>query len=344
MSDFMDYYKKEEERRSMTEEQRLELHKKQKALMAERFQNEDDDFYNETLPPEEDFEADEFEDTQLTEGARVPYRPNTSRPITRPIPQPPKPAAPAPAPRPQRVKPYQPPQEPDDDLFDDEPAVPQRKRHIKESVDTNPALSRAYTMMDEMQQKIENAFYRYGMSGLEKINKHLERIFEAIINPKPKEVVKYIEKPVIREKPVYRPQPVPAPVKENTAVETPEIVEPENNAELDENEMLNSAFIKMNESANSDILSAALIQQDEEQSKKQNDTLSRVKANAMLMQEAIDKKQNVNKPVVEESEPDVPQEEFEVVEDPVIEPPVEIVKEAAKPVKKPVKKKPVKKK
>ena len=34
MSDFLDFYKQEEQKRSMTEEQQLELHKKQKALQA----------------------------------------------------------------------------------------------------------------------------------------------------------------------------------------------------------------------------------------------------------------------------------------------------------------------
>ena len=49
MSDFLDFYKREEQKRSMTEEQQLELHKKQKALQAKRFEADDDDFYNETI-------------------------------------------------------------------------------------------------------------------------------------------------------------------------------------------------------------------------------------------------------------------------------------------------------
>ena len=60
MSDFLDFYKREEQKRSMTEEQQLELHKKQKALQAKRFEMDDDDFYNETIDESEETE-DEFE-------------------------------------------------------------------------------------------------------------------------------------------------------------------------------------------------------------------------------------------------------------------------------------------
>ena len=361
MSDFLDFYKREEQKRSMTEEQQLELHKKQKALQAKRFAAEDDDdFYNETIDEQdEDFDEYDDEDIRIDEGVRIPYRPNRQRPTPRreepepapaPIPEPTPAPAPAPRPRPRRTIPTTVPTEPDEEIYTP-PQIRRREPKLSES-SNNPALNRAYTMMNEMQQKIETAFYRYGMSGLEKINKHLDKIFEAIVNPKPKEIVKYVEKPVkVIEKPVYM---TPAPVKEesfaNEVDEPEEINEPAELPETDimpndEQASLKEQFIKMNETADSNLLSNALLLQGEEQSKTVNNKLAQIEANAQLLREKIgaatEAKTKSLQPHPEqlvENDEITPSESLEIVDDPVVDAPVEIVKAPEKSTKSSTKK------
>jgi outer membrane biosynthesis protein TonB len=363
MSDFLDFYKREEQKRSMTEEQQLELHKKQKALQAKRFEMDDDDFYNETIDESEETE-DEFEneyddeyDTRINEGTRIPYRPNrpTTVPQRRPAPIPEQEPEPAPAPMPKpRPRPRPIPQpapipeeEPEEDLYVP-PVNKRREPRITES-SNNPALSRAYVMMNEMQKKIETAFYRYGMSGLEKINKHLDQIFEAIVHPKPKEIIKYVEKPVERivEKPVYNPIP-----PTNESYETADNGELENNNEQalepestetptdDEAAALKQKFIKMNEMADSSLLSNALLYQNEKQAKTANTKLAQIEANAQLLREKMDaatsQKVKQLEPQTEqlvENDSITPSEDLEIVDDPVVDAPVEIVKAPEKSTK-----------
>ena len=360
MSDFLDFYKREEQKRSMTEEQQLELHKKQKALQAKRFEMDDDDFYNETIDESEETE-DEFNneyddeyDTRINEGTRIPYRPNRPKtvPQRRPAPIPEPEPAPAPMPRPRpRPRPIpQPapiPEEPEEELYVP-PVNKHREPRITES-SNNPALSRAYVMMNEMQKKIETAFYRYGMSGLEKINKHLDQIFEAIVHPKPKEVIKYVEKPVERivEKPVYNPVP-PTNESYETAVNgelennNEQVLEPES-IEMPNDEptaSLNQQFIKMNEMADSSLLSDALLCQNEKQSKTANTKLAQIEANAQLLREKMDaatsQKVKQLEPHAEqlvENDSITPSEDLEIVDDPVVDAPVEIVKAPEKSTK-----------
>ena len=206
MSDFLTYYKQEEKRRATTEEEKLAIHKRQKEIDVRRHQlDEDDDFYNDPVVDENDEFYDE--EPTINEGVRVPYKPAPApRPVPRPAPQPVRKPAPV---------------EPEPDFYDepeDEPVVhtPRRRKQLSESMG-NPALSEAYDMMNEMQQKIESAFYRYGMTGLEKINACMEAVFERIVNPpKPKPIVKYVERestPIRRES--VRPISVNTNVPEN---------------------------------------------------------------------------------------------------------------------------------
>ena len=202
MSDFLDYFNKAEQEKAMSEEERFALHKKHKLIAARRHQlEENDDFYKDD------------EDISINEGKRIykkPVRMPAPRPAPRPLPPEPAPM-PKPVPRP-APKPI--PQEPDDfdlppakapvrDPFDSVPATaptipaPKKRRIQTMEESTNPALKEAYSMMDEMQKKIETMFYRYGMAGLEKINECMEEVFEDIVNPRPVEPeIKYIEKPV----------------------------------------------------------------------------------------------------------------------------------------------------
>ena len=350
MSDFLDFYKQEEMKRSMTEEQLLELHKKQKAFKAKRFESaEDDAFYNEECDEDVDDEFDD--DLRIDEGVRAPSRPARPRPAPQPVPRPvpsPQPAEPS---KPRIRRPVQPPrpepvpEEPNDDLY----ITPPKRHGVKiDELNNNPALSKAYTMMNEMQKKIETAFYRYGMSGLEKINKHLDKIFEAIVNPKPKEVVKYVEKPVERiiEKPVYvhsdnKPYDDELPTENDDIVNTNEQVDiPVSDEEpIDEQAMLKQKFIKMNELADSSLLSDALLLQNEEQAKTANTKLAQIEANAQLLREKLDngnKKSETPKlseEMLVENDDITPSEDLEIVDDPVVDAPVEIVKAPEKSTK-----------
>ena len=188
MSDFLDYYKKTEQANAMTEEEQLALHKKHKLIAAQRHKiDEEDDFYKDD------------DDISINEGRRIYRKPvRAPRPTTRPVPQP-APASrpvtrPASIPLPDEsddyVVPTPRPKTPTRDPFDDVPAAPSipapRKRKIQTIEETsNPALKEAFSMMEEMQKKIETMFYRYGMAGLEKINECMEDVFEDIVNPKP---------------------------------------------------------------------------------------------------------------------------------------------------------------
>ena len=202
MSDFLDYYKKTEQAKAMTEEEQLALHKKHKLIAAQRHKlEEEDDFYK--------------DEPNLDEGHRIFKKPvRMPQPAPRPAPQPMQRPVPRPAPRPVPEEmdeyfdtPVQPkPKVPARDPFDDIPAVPAvpaiKKRKISTIEESsNPALKEAYSMMNEMQKKIETMFYRYGMAGLEKINECMEDVFEDIVNPKPVQEIKYIEKPAVPARP-----------------------------------------------------------------------------------------------------------------------------------------------
>jgi hypothetical protein len=199
-----------------------------------------------------------------------------------------------------------------------------------------------------MQKKIETAFYRYGMSGLEKINKHLDQIFEAIVHPKPKEIIKYVEKPVERivEKPVYNPVPPANETYEPTVNEelnnnNEQALEPESiESQDDEAAALKQKFIKMNEMADSSLLSNALLYQNEKQAKTANTKLAQIEANAQLLREKIDaatsQKVKQLEPQTEqlvENDSITPSEDLEIVDDPVVDAPVEIVKAPEKSTK-----------
>lgn len=335
MSDFLDYYKKEEQKKAMTEEQRLALHKKQKQIAAHRHQiDEDDDFYDEELP-------------DINEGVRLPNRPKQrpipqkqttynpapiSRPAPRPIPRP----APAPAPiqqEPEFVDPFDslPPRQ--------KPTAPaartKRSRLVEES--TIPALKEAYIMMDEMQHKIESMFYRYGMAGLEKINECMEDVFEEIINPVQKPEIKYIEKPVEvpvmvkpRKKVIKKSTPIKQKITEQIDEDFDEpvrSVKPTINTiskkELNPEE-IQEAFEEINNSFDIDKLGDSLIEQgitQQNTTSKMAETLKNVEARAKLLQETIDKN-NAPEITDQTDETYVQSEEFDIVDDNVIDDPI----------------------
>lgn len=321
MSDFLDYYKKTEQAKAMTEEEQLALHKKHKLIAAQRHKlDEEDDFYKD----------DDDDDISINEGRRIYKKPvRMPQPAPRPAPQPvPRPApAPRPAPRPL-------PEEPDDfdvpapaprpkapvrDPFDDVPAAPSipapRKRRIQTIEESsNPALKEAFSMMEEMQKKIETMFYRYGMAGLEKINECMEDVFEDIVNPRPVPEIKYIEKPAAPARPkkkiVRKPSTVTettTPKKTTTAPMSPE--------------KLQQAFENINN--NLDIAQVAAVATKTENTQTESigeSTMKKVQANAMMLEKSMNKKNE--KPTEEVDENYVQPEEFDIVEDDVIDDPV----------------------
>lgn len=316
MSDFLDYYKKTEQANAMTEEEQLALHKKHKLIAAQRHKiDEEDDFYKDD------------DDISINEGRRIYRKPvRTPRPTTRPVPQP------APALRP-AIRPASSPlpDEPDDyvvpaprpkapvrDPFDDVPTAPSipapRKRKIQTIEESsNPALKEAFSMMEEMQKKIETMFYRYGMAGLEKINECMEDVFEDIVNPKPVQEIKYIEKPAAPARPKKKIVRKPSTVTETTSTKkTTTPMSPEK---------LQQAFENINNNLDLEQVAAVASKTENAQSESIGEsTMKKVQATAMMLEKSMNKKNE--KPAEEVDENYVQPEEFDIVDDDVIDDPV----------------------
>lgn len=316
MSDFLDYYKKTEQANAMTEEEQLALHKKHKLIAAQRHKiDEEDDFYKDD------------DDISINEGRRIYRKPvRTPRPTTRPVPQP-APASrpvtrPASIPLPDEsddyVVPAPRPKAPVRDPFDDVPAAPSipapRKRKIQTIEESsNPALKEAFSMMEEMQKKIETMFYRYGMAGLEKINECMEDVFEDIVNPKPVQEIKYIEKPAAPARPKKKIVRKPSTVTETTSTKkTTTPMSPEK---------LQQAFENINNNLDLEQVAAVASKTENAQSESIGEsTMKKVQANAMMLEKSMNKKNE--KPAEEVDENYVQPEEFDIVDDDVIDDPV----------------------
>lgn len=316
MSDFLDYYKKTEQANAMTEEEQLALHKKHKLIAAQRHKiDEEDDFYKDD------------DDISINEGRRIYRKPvRTPRPTTRPVPQP-APASrpvtrPASIPLPDEsddyVVPAPRPKAPVRDPFDDVPAAPSipapRKRKIQTIEESsNPALKEAFSMMEEMQKKIETMFYRYGMAGLEKINECMEDVFEDIVNPKPVQEIKYIEKPAAPARPKKKIVRKPSTVTETTSTKkTTTQMSPEK---------LQQAFENINNNLDLEQVAAVASKTENAQSESIGEsTMKKVQANAMMLEKSMNKKNE--KPAEEVDENYVQPEEFDIVDDDVIDDPV----------------------
>ena len=319
MSDFLEYYKKTEQANAITEEEKLALHKKHKLIAAQRHKLEDDD----------DFYKD---DVSINEGNRIYKKPvrmpqSTPRPIVKPQvdPMPTSKPIQRPVPRPLLQE------EPDDfnmpipkqinpvrDPFDNVSDIPvQRKKKFQPIAEpTNPALKEAYSMMDEMQKKIETMFYRYGMAGLEKINECMEDVFEDIVNPRPVPEIKYIEKPAAPVKQKRKITKKPTTITETTTTETKT-----KKITAMSPEKLQQAFEDINNSL--DITQVAAVATKTENTPTESiaeSTLKKVQANAMMLEKSMNKKNE--KPVEETDENYVQPEEFDIVDDDVIDDPV----------------------
>lgn len=323
MSDFLKYFNKAEQEKAMSEEERFALHKKHKLIAARRHQlEENDDFYKDD------------EDISINEGKRIykkPVRMPAPRPATRPLPPEPAPM-PKPVPRP-ALKPI--PQEPDEfdlppakaparDPFDNVPATaptipaPKKRRIQTMEESTNPALKEAYSMMDEMQKKIETMFYRYGMAGLEKINECMEEVFEDIVNPRPVEPeIKYIEKHV-----PSRPKKKIVKKTTSTVTESAPEVKVKKAAPMTA-EKVQQAFEDINNSFDVSQIGTSLTKSNNSLNESESiaaKTMKKVQTQAMMLEKSMNKKQEETAEAVEENY--VQPEEFVVVDDNVIDDPI----------------------
>ena len=328
MSDFLDYINEAEQSKAMTEEERFALHKKHKLIAARRHQLEEND----------DFYKDDENDTSINEGRRIykkPVRMPAPRPVPRPAPRP-LPPEPAPIPKPvPRPAPKPIPQEPDDfdlppvkapvrDPFDSVPTTtptvpaPKKRRIQTMEESTNPALKEAYSMMDEMQKKIETMFYRYGMAGLEKINECMEEVFEDIVNPRPAEPeIKYIEKPV-----PSRPKKKIVKKTTSTVTESAPEVKVKKAAPMTA-EKVQQAFEDINNSFDVSQIGTSLTKSNNSLNESESiaaKTMKKVQAQAMMLEKSMNKKQEEAAEAVEENY--VQPEEFDVVDDDVIDDPI----------------------
>ena len=339
---FLEYYHREDQKRAVSEEEQLALHKKQKVIESKRHQlEEEDDFYNEDV------------DFKEARRVNVPTRPlPPKRPIAPPAPKPVVRPAPAPASSPAKV----------------------RSR-------ASSQMDEAFEMIDKLTDKITSMFFKYGFAGLEKISRHLNEDIEDIINPQPvyrdepnesysidEERMERLEeenarlrrlleksleqRQVIHEEPVRKAQKI----EETTIDEEHDDVPTE---ELDEgfddtygmpdeadNKKLNEKFISMNENMDINALGASLSQQAAIQKRTESagDTrLAQVQARAEMLQNSINKKVD-EKIVSQEQQIDESFEQSEELEIVDVEEPtqqVENVKStpAAKSTKKVSKKK-----
>lgn len=331
-SDFLKYYHSEGMKRAITEEEKLELHKKQMAMESKKHQLEDDDdFYNEQVPVEESTRVN------------VPPR---KLPPKRPI-VPSKPApAPAPRPAPASVQ------------------TPVNRVRTRASSQMDEALA----MIDKITDKITSMFFKYGFDGLEKISRHLNEDIEEIVNPQPtyredlndsynaneerlleleeenNKLRRLLERQLERsqaeaaEKPVVRKATKPV-IEETTIDESVDDVPEEIDEEIDEtygmpetdNKKLNEQFISMNENMDINALGASLSQQAaiQKRSESAGDTrLAQVAARAEMLQQSMNKKVDEKIASIEQQQDESFQqsEELEIVD--VEEPtqPVENVK------------------
>lgn len=289
--------------------------KEQHMINIDELEN-DDDFYDETIPP-------------MSEARRLPFKPKPqqyTRTTQSPVPQ----------------KQIQQPYVDDDDYYE-----PPRKvvhKHTTPKVDKstwtpspNPALNEAYRMMGEMKTKIEEMFYRYGMSGLEKLNECMVDVFEEILNPQPiiKEVP--VEKPIISEpikehivKPAIKKIVKKKPIVKTTVSENKEVnpVTTENVIKTEKikkpikqtiNTQVKETFNNL--VSNCDLSSLGNCLTDTvADNKKTSNMLAKINANAALLEDSMNKTKTKkstkkSKEIKKTIENESLQEEFEIVDD-----------------------------
>lgn len=320
MSDFLNFIHKEQKKK-LTEEERLALHKKQKLYEAQYSADEleeEDDFYD--------------EDEQLVEAHRVPKNPQR-RPMPAPVPSTPVPQEPV------YDEPYVEPEP------IPAPVPPTRRRRTNVQVaeayrpTMNPVLTEAYELIDEMKNKMETMFFKYGMTGLARLNECMLDVCDEIMNPpvakpavKPSPVYNDLdfdnEEPVISEKvlstkkkPVAVKQPVRKPVNKKPVAAVKPVAKPvvatsKPKHVKTEEEMLKEKAEKMNamfENADLSELGNTLVMQSDVQENRGAQRKAEIEARGKALEEKMTKKPKQQQETTIEN--DEPVEELEVVPD-----------------------------
>ncbi len=320
MSEFLDYYHgKSGSKKSeiASEETKLAMFKKEskQASRVAPKMNDEDDFYDE-----------ELERTPIREARRVMPKPAPhQRPVEQHSDEPaPHYIVPAPTSRDyaeterdieeygmqQRRRPMPKPKAPGGNSN----VLPGGFVDFNESFKHNPVLNEAYQMMNAMHKKIENIFYRYGMSGLEKINESMEEVFENIVNPQyvepePRIVERVVEVPV--EQPAPRPKRKIVKKKPTQkrivreAVEPSEVTPVATPKETDE-EIMRKASAKFEQLGNAmddESIGDCLIEQDESRRSvpsKVQEQLKNIEARAAMLQKSMEQKKEETQTKIEE--------------------------------------------
>ena len=161
-------------------------------------------------------------------------------------------------------------------------------------------------------------FYRYGMAGLEKINECMEEVFEDIVNPRPVEPeIKYIEKPV-----PSRPKKKIVKKTTSTVTESAPEVKVKKAAPMTA-EKVQQAFEDINNSFDVSQIGTSLTKSNNSLNESESiaaKTMKKVQAQAMMLEKSMNKKQEETAEAVEENY--VQPEEFDVVDDDVIDDPI----------------------
>lgn len=345
MSEFIDFIHKEEKERARTEEEQLAIHKKQQRLREQAMID------------------DEFYDEELDEAVRVPFRsrrPAPQKQQMEDIVQDDEPTPQYCVPRPTRqdiqdtendikqygvIPPKRPKRELDFDPGFNESVHQPVKRIVQRqvtpvsrpSITENPVLREAYKMMDGMKKKIEDMFYQYGMTGLEKLNESMLDVFEDILNPpvrepEPRIVERVVEVPVqpkvtpkkkvLKKKPTVTQKPQ---IDEEVEIAKP--VKPAKlvikNTESDKETLKRKceAFEELNNTANFDALANCLAEQKIKEQTTESEAVKKLKqinARAEMLKKTMEESNKAKVTKIEaqqEEEPYEQPEEFDIVED-----------------------------
>lgn len=303
MSDFLNYIHKEEQKK-MSEEEKLRLHKKQKQLKEQQFSVDEleDDFYD-----DDDFELNEAHRVQRPLSRQVQQRKvqYNQEPVDVPIQQY----------NDQYEEPYNEPPV--------LPAVSTRRKRSSQvqdmnesnAVQMNPVLREAYDLIDEMKNKMETMFFKYGMTGLERLNECMLDVCDEIMNPpvKPKFIPLENEEPIVEKTLPPKKKPATRTIKtvKKPTVNKPKTVKPI----IEETEIKTPInFNDVLENADLTEIGNTLVKQSEVQENIGAKQKAQIEARAKLMEEQIAKntknKQHENTITEEEIA-----EEFEIVND-----------------------------
>lgn len=305
MSDFLDYL---QSKQNKTNENKTEQHKNMKNNFSveELEQDLDDDFYEEPVT-----EARRVLRPNVPVNQHMPARQPAQNNIYRQRPAV-QPAYDEPA--------YEEPEQ----LIYEEPAQPRRTRKsalpVAESSirACNPVLNEAYELIDEMKNKMEMMFFKYGMTGLEKLNECMLDMCDTIMNPPvqkpveqviPQQAQPVIEKTLPKKKPV-----VSKPVNKKPTVQAKPSALPKAKESVSLKAKA-SAMNKMFETADLGDLGSTLSMQSDKQVNIGQEHLDKIEARANALREQSKTTAKNKKQQQETTKEDIEPEEIEIVPD-----------------------------